>query len=85
MSETIDKIISTGQQGPSGPAGTPAPVTAANVLAAIQAMDAAQLLALRTALGFPTYADLAAANAAINNGDVFFDTSDGGKPKTATA
>lgn len=38
----------------------------------------------RTALGIPTYADLTAANAALNAGDIYFDTALG-KLRSATA
>jgi hypothetical protein len=88
---TISKIIRIAQQGPAGPQGTPgtpgsnANVTAATVLAAIQAMDAGQKTDLMTALGIVTYAGLAAANAALQIGEVFRDSTDSNQLKTATA
>lgn len=69
-------VIKVGLQGPAGPQGlqgipgSDASVTTANVLAA---------------LGIPTYAGMAAANAALNIGDLFRDSSDGNKLKIATA
>lgn len=36
---------------------------------------AATLTNLLAALGIPTYADLTAANAALNAGDIYFDTA----------
>jgi len=88
---TATKILSGGKQGPAGPPGpTGAPgsnanVTAATVLAAVQAMTNQQKADLLAALGIPTYAGLAAGNAGLNIGDVFRDSSDSNKIKTATA
>lgn len=88
------QVIKIGVQGPAGPAGatgaTGAPgsnanVTAATVLSAIQAMNSQQKTDLMTALGITTYAGLAAGNAALNIGDVFRDSNDSNKLKTATA
>jgi hypothetical protein len=79
--EVADKILSGGAQGPSGP---PGPTTAAALLAAVQAMDAAQLTAYRAAMGIATYANLAAANLELANGDPYFDEAQG-KMMTATA
>lgn len=94
---TISKIIRIVQQGPAGPPGAagqdgndgapgdPASVTAANVLSAVQAMTAQQKTDILAALGVTTYAGQAAANAALNIGDVFRDSTDSNKLKTATA
>lgn len=61
---------------PAGADGDDAAVTAANLLAAIQEMDAAQLTALRTALGFPTYATRDAANGALSEGTIYRNSTD---------
>ena len=85
---TETKILSAGKQGPAGPpgaAGDPASVTAANVLAAVLLMTGQQKTDLIAALGITTYAGLAAGNTALNIGDVFRDSSDSNKIKTATA
>jgi hypothetical protein len=82
---TTEPPAPMGPEGPEGPAGDPASVTAANVLTAIQAMNSTQKTDLLTALGFATYAGLAAGNAALNIGDVFRDSNDSNKFKTATA
>lgn len=82
------KLLSRGKAGVAGPPGTPgsnANVTAATVLAAVQAMDAQQKTDLLSAMGIATYAGLAAGNAALNTGDVFRDSSDSNKLKAATA
>jgi hypothetical protein len=70
--------------GPAGDDGSDANVTATTVAAAIAAMNAGQKTATLNALGIPSYAGLAAANLALANGDVFIDTSDNNKIKTAT-
>lgn len=88
------QVIKIGVQGPrgatgaAGAPGTPgsnANVTAATVLAAIQAMSAEQKTDLMTALGIATYAGIAAANAALEIGEVFRDSTDSNQLKTATA
>lgn len=82
---SVIKVGFQGPGGPPGPAGSAATVTAATVLAAVLAMDATQKTNLLAALGFVTYAGLAAGNTALNIGDVFIDSTDSNKPKTATA
>lgn len=86
------QVIRIGVQGPAGPQGpqgapgangNDANVNAANVAAAIATMNADQVTALLVKLGFTTYANLATANANLNIGDVFRDSSDS-KFKTAT-
>ncbi len=66
----VIKIGVVGPAGPPGPPGSDATVTTAAVL---------------SALSIPTYAGMAAANAALNIGDLFRDSSDGNKLKIATA
>jgi hypothetical protein len=61
-----------------------APLGVARVLAAIQAMDASQKTSLLAALGIPTYASDTAANDALTIGDVYRDSSDSNKLKSAT-
>lgn len=90
-------VIKVGVQGPAGPQGgqgvpgtngtngTDATVNAASVTAAVLLMNAGQITNVLTALGIPTYAGMAAANAALNIGDVFRDSSDSNKLKAATA
>ena len=78
------KILSRGKAGVAGPPGPDASVTSSNVLAAVQAMDATQKTTLLTALGIPTYAGDTAANDALAIGDVYRDSSDSNKLKSAT-
>jgi hypothetical protein len=72
-----------GDAGEDGEDGTDATVNAGNVLAAILALDAGQLQQLRAFIGILTYANLAAANLQLADGDPYFD-SGAGKLRTAT-
>lgn len=64
-----------GADGATGPAGSDANVTNANVNAAIDDDPASSLYSLGFFGVFPQYADLAAANAVLPIGVVFYNTA----------
>ncbi len=51
-------------------------MTAANVLSAAEAMSSGQRASFAVALGFPAYATLALANAALPQGRPYYNTTD---------
>lgn len=71
---TQTKILSAGSAGPAGP---PGPSTTAALLAALAAnpLSNAEKATMAAALGFPVYATLALANAALATGRTYYNST----------